>query len=404
LKDYRDKSNLSSKSKSSSMASQGFGTIAIHAGQEADSATGAIMTPIYQTSTFVQSEPAVNKGYDYSRAGNPTRTALEKNLAALENGKYCAAFASGMGAIDAILKLLKSGDHVIAGNDLYGGTYRIFTKVFKQFGLNFDFIDMSDAGNVKKILKSNTKMVWIETPTNPLLRIVDIEEISKIAKKAGALSVVDNTFATPFLQKPLSLGADIVVHSATKYIGGHSDVILGAAITNDNDIAEKIYFIQKSSGAVPGPLDCFLALRGTKTLHLRMERHCENAKKIAEFLASHPKVEKVNFPGFKSHPNHEIAKRQMSGFGGMVSFTLKNDDINVAKKLTTLTKIFTLAESLGGVESLIEHPASMTHASLPREVRLKSGLEDTLIRLSVGIEDADDLIDDLKQALNRISR
>jgi len=380
---------------------RGFGTIAIHAGQEPDAATGAIMTPIYQTSTFAQSEPAVHKGYDYSRAGNPTRTALEKNLAALEDGKYCAAFSSGMGAIDAIVKLLKAGDHVIAGNDLYGGTYRIFVKVFEQFGLKFDFIDMSSARNVKAALKPNTKMIWIETPTNPLLRIVDIEEAAKIAKKAGALSVVDNTFATPFLQKPLSLGGDIVVHSATKYIGGHSDVILGAAITNDDAIAERLYFIQKSSGAVPGPFDCFLALRGTKTLHLRMERHCENARKVAEFLASHPKVEKVRFPGFKTHPNYEIAKRQMRDFGGMVSFTLKNDDIRAAKKLTTLTKIFTLAESLGGVESLIEHPASMTHASLPREVRLKSGLEDTLIRLSVGVEDANDLMEDLAQALDK---
>lgn len=380
---------------------RGFGTIAIHAGQEPDAATGAIMTPIYQTSTFAQSEPAVHKGYDYSRAGNPTRTALEKNLAALEDGKYCAAFSSGMGAIDAIVKLLKAGDHVIAGNDLYGGTYRIFVKVFEQFGLKFDFIDMSSARNVKAALKPNTKMIWIETPTNPLLRIVDIEEAAKIAKKAGALSVVDNTFATPFLQKPLSLGGDIVVHSATKYIGGHSDVILGAAITNDDAIAERLYFIQKSTGAVPGPFDCFLALRGTKTLHLRMERHCENARKVAEFLASHPKVEKVRFPGFKTHPNYEIAKRQMRDFGGMVSFTLKNDDIRAAKKLTTLTKIFTLAESLGGVESLIEHPASMTHASLPREVRLKSGLEDTLIRLSVGVEDANDLMEDLAQALDK---
>ena len=379
-----------------------FATLAIHAGQKPDSATGAIMTPIYQTSTFAQSEPTVHKGYDYSRAGNPTRTALEKNLAALEGAKYCAAFSSGMGAIDAVVKLLKSGDHVVAGNDLYGGTYRIFVKVFEQFGLSFDFIDMSNIENVKEALKSNTKMIWIETPTNPLLRIVDIESVTKLAKQIGALSVVDNTFATPYLQRPLALGADIVVHSATKYIGGHSDVILGAAITNDDAIAEKLYFIQKSSGAVPGPFDCFLALRGTKTLHLRMQRHCENATAVAEFLAAHPKVKHVNFPGFKTHPNYEIAKRQMSDFGGMVSFTLKNDDMSAAKKLTTLTKIFTLAESLGGVESLIEHPASMTHSSLPREVRLQSGLEDTLIRLSVGVEDADDLISDLKQAIENI--
>ncbi len=379
-----------------------FGTKAIHAGQEPDSTTGAIMTPIYQTSTFAQSEPAVHKGYDYSRAGNPTRTALEKNLAALEGGRYCAAFSSGMGAIDAVVKLLKSGDHLIAGNDLYGGTYRIFTKVFEQFGLAFDFIDMSKKENIKKALRRNTRMIWVETPTNPLLRIVDIEEVVKIAKEAKALSVVDNTFATPFLQRPLALGADIVVHSATKYIGGHSDVILGAAITNDESISEKLYFIQKSSGAVPGPFDCFLALRGTKTLHLRMERHCENARKVAEFLAAHPKVQKVNYPGFKFHPNHAVAARQMSDFGGMVSFTLKSDDIEAAKKLTTYTKIFTLAESLGGVESLIEHPASMTHASLPKEVRLQSGLEDTLIRLSVGVEDGDDLVEDLKQAIERV--
>ncbi len=379
-----------------------FGTAAIHAGQEPDIATGAIMTPIYQTSTYVQSEPAVHKGYDYSRAGNPTRTALEKNLAALEGAKYCAAFSSGMGAIDAVIKLLKTGDHVLAGNDLYGGTYRIFVKVFEQFGLSFDFIDMSKEENVRKGIKPDTKMVWMETPTNPLLRIVDIEMIATIGREAGALTVVDNTFATPFLQRPLSLGADIVVHSATKYVGGHSDVILGAAITDDDEIAEKLYFIQKSSGAVPGPFDCFLALRGTKTLHVRMERHCENAKKVAEFLAAHPKVHHVNYPGFKFHPNHAVAAKQMSGFGGMVSFTLKNDDIDAAKKLTTLMKIFALAESLGGVESLIEHPASMTHSSLPREVRLRSGLEDTLIRLSVGIEDADDLIEDLKQALEQI--
>ncbi len=379
----------------------GFGTLAVHAGQEADSATGAIMTPIYQTSTFVQSAPAVHKGYDYSRAGNPTRTALEKNLAALEDAKFCAAFSSGMGAIDAVVKLLKTGDHIIAGNDLYGGTYRIFERVFNQFGLEFDFIDMSDPRNVRAAMKLNTRMIWVETPTNPLLRIVDIEGVALIAKKSGALSVVDNTFATPFLQKPLSLGADVVVHSATKYIGGHSDVILGAAITNDETIAQKLYFIQKSSGAVPGPFDCFLALRGTKTLHVRMERHCENARKIADFLANHPKVKTVNFPGFKNHPNHDVAKRQMRDFGGMVSFTLKTDNINAAKRLTTLTRIFTLAESLGGVESLIEHPASMTHSSLPREVRIKSGLEDTLIRLSVGIEDDDDLIADLEQALER---
>ena len=379
-----------------------FGTTAIHGGQEPDSATGAIMTPIYQTSTFVQSEPTVHKGYDYSRAGNPTRSALEANLAALEGGKHCAAFSSGMGAIDAVIKLLKSGDHIVAGNDLYGGTYRIFDKVFRQFGLTCSFIDMGKSANLRKAMKKHTKMVWVETPTNPLLGIVDIESVTAMAKTAGALSVVDNTFATPFLQKPLSLGADIVVHSATKYIGGHSDVILGAAITNDDELAEKLHFIQKSSGAVPGPFDCFLALRGTKTLHLRMERHCENARLVADFLAAHPKVRHVNYPGFHFHPNHHIAEKQMKGYGGMVSFTLKDENIEAAKRLTTLTRIFTLAESLGGVESLIEHPASMTHSSLPREVRLQSGLDDTLIRLSVGVEDAEDLIEDLKQALERI--
>lgn len=379
-----------------------FGTIAIHAGQEPDPATGAIMIPIYQTSTFVQFEPGMHKGYDYSRAGNPTRTALEKNLAALEGGKYGVAFSSGMGAIDAIVKLLKAGDHVIAGNDLYGGTYRLFTKVFEQFGVSFDFIDMSDPKKVEAAIRTNTRMVWIETPTNPLLRIVDIQQVTEVAKKSGAISVVDNTFATPYLQTPLALGADIVVHSATKYIGGHSDIILGAVITNDDSIAERLYFIQKSTGAVPGPFDSFLALRGTKTLHLRMERHCENARRIADFLKSHQKVKSVNYPGLKEHPNHPVAVKQMRDFGGMVSFTLRDGNIEKAKKVTTLTKIFSLAESLGGVESLIEHPATMTHSSLPREVRLRSGLEDTLIRLSVGVEDIDDLLDDLRQALEQI--
>jgi len=382
----------------------GFGTIAIHAGQEADAATGAIMTPIYQTSTFVQTSPAVHKGYDYSRAGNPTRSALEKNLAALEGGKYCSAFASGMGAIDAVAKLLRSGDHVVAGNDLYGGTYRIFVRIFEQFGLSFDFIDMSDLENVRRAVRPETRMVWIETPTNPLLRIADIRKTTEIARKAAAISVVDNTFATPYLQRPLELGADVVVHSATKYIGGHSDVILGAAITNDMNLAEQLQFIQKSSGAVPGPFDCFLALRGIKTLHLRMDRHCSNAKAVADFLSHHPKVKTVNYPGLEGHPGSNIARKQMKGFGGMVSFTLKNYRVRSAKRLTTLTKVFSLAESLGGVESLIEHPASMTHSSLPRKVRINSGLEDTLIRLSVGVEDVSDLIDDLAQALSRIDR
>ncbi len=379
-----------------------FGTIAVHGGQELDAATGAVMMPIYQTSTFAQSAPGVHKGYSYSRVGNPTRTALEKNLAALEGGIYGIAFSSGVAATDAAVKLLKAGDHVIANNDLYGGTYRLFMKVFDQFGLSFDFVEMSNPDNVKRTVRPNTKMIWIETPTNPLLHIVDIQEVARIAKDAGAASVVDNTFATPYLQNPLMLGADIVIHSATKYLGGHSDVVLGAAITNDASTAERLHFIQKSSGAVPGPFDCFLALRGTKTLHLRMQRHCENAEQVAAFLSSHPKVQHVNYPGLPNHPNHKLARKQMRGFGGMISFTLRSGGVEAAKRLTTLTKIFLLAESLGGVESLIGHPATMSHASVPSEVRIQAGLEDTLIRLSVGVEDISDLIEDLDQALQKI--
>lgn len=379
-----------------------FGTIAVHGGQELDATTGAVMMPIYQTSTFAQSAPGVHKGYSYSRVGNPTRTALEKNLAALEDGIYGIAFSSGVAATDAAVKLLKAGDHVIANNDLYGGTYRLFMKVFDQFGLSFDFVEMSNPENVRRTVRPNTKMIWIETPTNPLLHIVDIQEVARIAKDAGATSVVDNTFATPYLQNPLMLGADIVIHSVTKYLGGHSDVVLGAAITNDASIAERLHFIQKSSGAVPGPFDCFLALRGTKTLHLRMQRHCENAEQVAAFLSSHPKVQHVNYPGLPNHPNHELARKQMRGFGGMISFTLRSGAVEAAKRLTTLTKIFLLAESLGGVESLIGHPATMSHASVPSEVRVQAGLEDTLIRLSVGVEDINDLIEDLDQALQKM--
>lgn len=379
-----------------------FGTIAVHGGQELDATTGAVMMPIYQTSTFAQSAPGVHKGYSYSRVGNPTRTALEKNLAALEDGIYGIAFSSGVAATDAAVKLLKAGDHVIANNDLYGGTYRLFMKVFDQFGLSFDFVEMSNPENVRRTVRPNTKMIWIETPTNPLLHIVDIQEVARIAKDAGATSVVDNTFATPYLQNPLMLGADIVIHSVTKYLGGHSDVVLGAAITNDASIAERLHFIQKSSGAVPGPFDCFLALRGTKTLHLRMQRHCENAEQVAAFLSSHPKVQHVNYPGLPNHPNHELARKQMRGFGGMISFTLRSGAVEAAKRLTTLTKIFLLAESLGGVESLIGHPATMSHASVPSEVRVQAGLEDTLIRLSVGVEDINDLIEELDQALQKM--
>lgn len=375
-----------------------FATKLIHAGMEPDPSTGAIMTPIYQTSTFVQSAPGRNKGYEYARSQNPTRKALEDALAVIENGKHALAFSSGVAATDAVIKLLKPGDEVIAGNDMYGGTYRLFTKVFEKFGIKFHYVNMTDVANVSKHINSSTKLIWVETPTNPLMNICDIAAVSTIAKNNNILVAVDNTFASPYLQNPLDLGADISMHSVTKYLGGHSDVIQGCLVMNDNELREKLYFIQKSCGAVPGPMDCFLVLRGIKTLHVRMERHCQNGEKIAHWLRNNSKVGKVYWPGFEDHPNHAIAKKQMRGFGGMLSFTLKDDSVENAMRVLSSTKIFSLAESLGGVESLINHPASMTHASIPREERIKHGLTDSLIRLSIGIEDADDLIDDLKQA------
>jgi cystathionine gamma-lyase len=376
-----------------------FATKVLHAGVHPDPETGAIMTPIYQTSTYVQRSPGDHDGYEYSRTHNPTRTQLQDNLAALENGNWGLCFSSGMGAIDTIAKLLKPGDEVISTNDLYGGSYRIFTKVFENYGIKFHFTDLGNAENFAKLINPNTKMVWMETPTNPMLTIIDIEAITKVAKANNILSVVDNTFASPYLQNPLDLGADLVMHSVTKYINGHSDVVMGAVVVRDELLHEKLAFLQNSCGAVPGPQDCFLVLRGIKTLHLRMERHCENGRKIAEFLRSHPKVDKVYWPGFTDHANHDIAKKQMKDFGGMMSFTLKSDSIADAHKFLSNTHLFSLAESLGGVESLCGHPASMTHASIPREERLKSGLVDSLIRLSVGIEDVNDLIEDINNAL-----
>lgn len=381
----------------------GFGTKAIHAGVEPDPSTGAIMTPIFQTSTYVQESPGKHKGYAYARGKNPTRDALQRNIAALENGKHCLCFSSGMGAIDAVIKLLKPGDEVITGNDLYGGSYRMFTKIFEPFGIRFHFIDLSDAQNIKKHINSNTRLIWIETPTNPTMQIVDIEACSKIAKENNLILAVDNTFASPYLQNPLALGSDIVMHSVTKYLGGHSDVVMGALVVNRDDLYEKLAFIQNSCGATPGPMDSFLVLRGIKTLHLRMERHCENGKKVAEFLAQHPKVEKVYWPGFPTHPNHSIAKKQMKNFGGMVSFALKSADLETTFKFASSFKVFSLAESLGGVESLINHPATMTHASIPKAEREKVGVTDNLLRLSVGIEDIDDLLADLKQAFDTLS-
>ncbi len=372
----------------------------IHAGVEPDPSTGAIMTPIYQTSTYVQTAPGDHKGYEYARTQNPTRTALQNALAAIENGKYALSFGSGMAATDAIAKLLHPGDEVIVSNDLYGGTYRIFTKVYEPYGIKFHFIDMHDAQNITGYINEKTKMVWVETPTNPLLNIIDIAAAAEISKKHSLTLVVDNTFASPYLQNPLDLGADIVLHSATKYLGGHSDVVHGALIMNDAALEERLRFIQNSCGAVPGPQDCWLVLRGIKTLHVRMQRHCENGKAIATFLRNHPKVGKVFWCGFEDHPNHHIAKKQMRDFGGMISFTLKDDNIETAMNVLEKTKLFALAESLGGVESLIGHPASMTHASIPHEDRIARGLADSLIRLSVGIEDADDLIQDLDQAIN----
>tara|TARA_Y100001954_G_C15797437_1_gene598383 strand:+ start:789 stop:1934 length:1146 start_codon:yes stop_codon:yes gene_type:complete len=379
-----------------------FGTKTIHAGQHADPTTGAIMTPVYQTSTYIQEKPGDHKGYEYSRTGNPTRKALEDNIAALESGKYGLCFGSGLAAVDSIIKLLSPGDEVISTNDLYGGTYRIFTKVFEQFGIKFHFTGMGNIEKIAALINSNTKMIWAETPTNPMLNIIDITALSKLSKSNDLLLVVDNTFATPYLQRPIELGADIVMHSLTKYMGGHSDVIMGAAICNDENIAEKLYFLQNSCGAVPGPQDAFLVLRGIKTLHLRMQRHCENGKVISDFLSNHSKVKNVFWPGLKSHPNHDVAEKQMNGFGGMVSFDLKGNQLEDAIKVVSATKYFTLAESLGGVESLIGHPASMTHAAIPKAEREITGVVDSLIRLSVGIEDVEDLVEDLDQALNKI--
>ncbi|MBC7423503.1 MAG: cystathionine gamma-synthase [Ferruginibacter sp.] len=371
----------------------------IHAGAEPDPSTGAIMTPIYQTSTYVQTAPGQNKGYEYARSQNPTRKALEDALAIIENAKYGLAFSSGVAATDAVIKLLSPGDEVIAANDMYGGTYRLFSKIFEKFGIKFIYVDTTNVANVQAAVTPNTKLVWIETPTNPLMNITDIHAVAKISKAAGAILCVDNTFASPYLQNPLDLGADIVMHSSTKYLGGHSDVIQGALMMNDTALREQLYFIQKSCGAVPGPMDCFLVLRGIKTLHVRMKQHCENGYVVAHFLRKHPNVDKVYWCGFADHPNYNIAKLQMRAFGGMMSFTLKDDSIEAAFKVLSSTKLFALAESLGGVESLINHPASMTHASIPREERIKNGLADGLIRLSVGIEDADDLVEDLKQAI-----
>lgn len=371
----------------------------VHAGAEPDPSTGAIMTPIFQTSTYVQEAPGKNKGYEYARSQNPTRKALEDALAIIENAKHALAFSSGVAATDSVIKLLNPGDEVIAANDMYGGTYRLFTKVWERYGLKFVYVDTSDLQQVSAAVTPATKMIWIETPTNPLMNITDISGVAAIAKKAGALLCVDNTFASPYLQNPLNLGAHIVMHSATKYLGGHSDVIQGCLMMNDDELREKLYFIQKSCGAVPGPMDCFLVLRGIKTLHVRMKQHCENGFVVAHFLRKHPNVEKVYWCGFPDHPNYDIAKIQMRAFGGMMSFTLKDDSVEAAMKVLSGTKLFALAESLGGVESLINHPASMTHASIPREERIKNGLTDGLIRLSVGIEDADDLVEDLKQAI-----
>lgn len=376
-----------------------FNTKAIHGGQKPDPAYGAVMPPIYQTTTYVQTSPGEHKGYAYSRSHNPTRNALENAFASIENGNFGLAFGSGLAAIDAILKLLKSGDEVISTNDLYGGTYRLFTKIFENFGIKFHFVGMENVSNIENYVNANTKLIWVETPTNPMLNIIDIKATAAIAKKHNVLLAVDNTFATPYLQQPLDLGADIVMHSATKYLGGHSDVVMGGLVVKDKDLADKLYFIQNASGAICGPQDSFLVLRGIKTLHVRMQRHCENGKAIASYLAAHPKVEKVYWPGFEKHPNHDIAKAQMLDFGGMVSFTTKGNNYNEAIKLVEKLKVFTLAESLGGVESLAGHPASMTHASIPKEEREKIGVVDSLIRLSVGIEDASDLIADLEQAL-----
>lgn len=379
-----------------------FGTKAVHAGVAPDPTTGAIMTPIYQTSTYVQEEPAKHKGYAYARGANPTRNALQKSIAALENGVFALCFSSGMGATDAVIKLLNPGDEVITSNDLYGGSYRMFRRVYERFGIKFHFIDLTNAANIEPLINTKTKLIWLETPSNPLMNIIDIKACVQIAKKNNLIIAVDNTFASPYLQNPLDMGADIVMHSVTKYLSGHSDVIMGALVTNSEKLYTELAFIHNSCGAVPGPQDSFLVLRGIKTLHLRMERHCLNGRKIAEFLKAHPKVGKVYWPGFTDHPNHAIARSQMRDFGGMLSFTLKDDSLDKAFTLMKSVELFSLAESLGGVESLINHPASMTHASIPKEERVKNGLVDSLIRLSIGVEDAEDLMDDLKQALEKV--
>ncbi len=379
-----------------------FGTKAIHAGIEPDPSTGAIMTPIFQTSTYVQESPSKHKGYAYARGANPTRNQLQKNIAALENGKFGLCFSSGMGATDAVLRLLNPGEEVITSNDLYGGSYRLFTKVYERAGIKFHFIDLTNPENMLPLINKSTKLLWLETPSNPLMRIIDIQACVAIAKKHAIQVAVDNTFASPYLQNPLDLGADVVMHSVTKYLGGHSDVIMGALVVNDEQLYKDLAFIANSCGAVPGPQDSFLVLRGIKTLHLRMERHCFNGKKIAEYLRSHPKVGKVYWPGFEDHPNHTIAKKQMKDFGGMLSFTLKDDRLEKAITFMENVELFSLAESLGGVESLINHPASMTHASIPKEERLKNGLSDSLIRLSVGVEDVEDLIKDLENTLVKV--
>jgi cystathionine gamma-lyase len=379
-----------------------FGTKAIHAGVSPDPSTGAIMTPIFQTSTYVQKSPGDHLGYEYSRTHNPTRTALQNSLAALENGKHGLCFSSGLGAIDAVVKLFNPGDEIISTSDLYGGTYRLFTKVFERYGIKFHFVSMADPDALAAYVNENTRMVWVETPTNPMMNIIDLKAMAAFSKKHGLLLAVDNTFASPYLQNPLDLGADIVMHSVTKYLGGHSDVVMGALVVKDDELASRLAFLQNACGATPGPQDCFLVLRGIKTLHLRMERHCQNGKTIAAYLKNHPKVEKVYWPGFEDHPNHLVAKKQMRDFGGMISFTLVGNSLEDAKKVMGGFHLFSLAESLGGVESLCGHPASMTHASIPKEEREKVGLVDSLIRLSVGVEDAEDLKNDLAKALAKI--
>ncbi len=379
-----------------------FATKAVHAGVEPDPTTGAIMTPIYQTSTYVQEAPGVHKGYEYARTQNPTRNALQQSVAALENAAFGLCFSTGLGATDAVIKLLNPGDEVIAANDLYGGTYRLFTKVFERYGIKFHFVEMQNTAHIEALINPKTKLIWIETPTNPTLQIIDIKEVGLISKRHNLLFCVDNTFASPYLQNPIDLGADLVMHSVTKFINGHSDVVMGALATNDPDLHDKLQFLQNACGATPGPQDCFLVLRGIKTLHLRMEQHCKNGQIVADYLYNHPKIGQVYYPGLPTHKGHDVAKKQMSGFGGMVSFTLKNDDLETAKKFAASLHYFSLAESLGGVESLIGHPASMTHASIPYEIRQKTGVVDGLLRLSVGIEDAQDLIDDLKTALEKI--